>query len=64
MPVFRKDRMTMSAMKREAVHAAIRSQLMNDPKNGTLLLLNIMKLFADKKMMLNLLKNLQILQVI
>ncbi len=41
--------MTMSAMKREAVHAAIRNQLMNDPKNGTLLLLNIMKLFADKK---------------
>ena len=39
----------MSTMKREAVHATIRNQLMNDPQNGTLLLLNLMRLFADRK---------------
>lgn len=39
----------MPAMKREAIHASIRSQLMNDPQKGTLLLLNLMKLFADRK---------------
>ncbi|MDE6005373.1 MAG: hypothetical protein K2G88_08320 [Oscillospiraceae bacterium] len=39
----------MPAMKRETIHAMIRSQLMKDPQNGVLLLLNLMKLFADRK---------------
>ena len=39
----------MPAMKRDAVRISIRNQLMNDPQNGTLLLLNLMKLFADRK---------------
>lgn len=39
----------MPAMKRDAIRVSIRSQLMNDPQGGTLLLLNVMKLFADRK---------------
>lgn len=39
----------MPAMKRDAIRVSIRSQLMNDPQGGTLLLLNLMKLFADRK---------------
>ena len=36
-------------MKREAVYASIKSQLLGDPQRGTVLLLNILKLFADRK---------------
>ena len=39
----------MPAIKREAVYASIRSQLMTDPQRGTILLLNLLKLFADRK---------------
>lgn len=39
----------MPTIKREAVYASIRSQLMNEPQKGTILLLNILKLFADRK---------------
>lgn len=39
----------MPNIKREAVFASIRSQLMNAPQQGTILLLNLLKLFADRK---------------
>ena len=39
----------MPPIKREAVYASIRNQLMNDPQKGTILLLNLLKLFADRK---------------
>jgi len=39
----------MPPIKREAVYASIRSQLMTDPQKGTILLLNLLKLFADRK---------------
>ncbi|GEM_PF-5940726 len=39
----------MPMIKREAVFASIRSQLMTDPQRGTILLLNLLKLFADRK---------------
>ena len=39
----------MPPIKREAVYASIRSQLMAEPQRGTMLLLNILKLFADRK---------------
>ncbi len=39
----------MAVIKREAVLASIRSQLMQNPQRGTILLLNILKLFADRK---------------
>lgn len=39
----------MPPIKREAVFASIRSQLMTDPQRGTMLLLNLLKLFADRK---------------
>ncbi len=39
----------MPAIKREAVCASIRNQLMTDPQKGTILLLNLLKLFADRK---------------
>ena len=39
----------MANIKREAVYASIRSQLMADPQRGTVLLLNLLKLFADRK---------------
>lgn len=39
----------MAIIKREAVIASVRSQLMADPQRGTILLLNLLKLFADRK---------------
>ncbi len=39
----------MAVIKREAVLASIRSQLMQNPQRGTILLLNVLKLFADRK---------------
>lgn len=39
----------MPTIKREAVYASIRSQLMTEPQKGTILLLNLLKLFADRK---------------
>ena len=39
----------MAIIKREAVLASVRSQLMANPQRGTILLLNLLKLFADRK---------------
>ena len=39
----------MAIIKREAVLASVRSQLMTNPQRGTILLLNLLKLFADRK---------------